>query len=135
MEVASRAPREPPTAVFSVLLIAAIAVAVLLLMLLVRSPGSGPRLSVGNAVGAACPAGTGIPVCFDVTVTNTGGEAAADVRCVVEAAEGNSATFLTTGRSSVAPGSLAPGTPLELGVAVTTRTDTVLTPAVSCAPG
>jgi len=132
MEVATRHDRErPPTSVFTALLVAGIVLAVLLLVLLVRSPGSGLRLAVGNAVGTACPAGQGIPVCFDVAVTNTGSETAA-VRCVVEAAKGNSATFLSSGRTYTTAGTLRPGQPLELGVAVTTQTDMVLTPVVTC---
>lgn len=132
MEVAARRDREgPPTGLFTALLVAGILLGGLLLGLLVRSPGSGLRLAVGNAVGTACPAGQGIPVCFDVTVTNTGSETAA-VRCIVEAAKGNSATFLANGRTYTTAGTLRPGQPLELGVAVTTQTDLVLTPIVSC---
>ncbi len=135
MEVASRGARErPPTGVFTILVVLGIVLAAFLLMLLVRSPGAGPRFAVGNAVGTACPAGEGIPVCFDVTVTNTGQEAAA-VRCDVEAASGNTATFLEGGETGfTSAGTLRPGQPLRLTVAVTTETDTVLTPSVACAP-
>jgi hypothetical protein len=132
MEVAARRDREgPPTGLFTALLVAGILLGGLLLGLLVRSPGSGLRLAVGNAVGTACPAGQGIPVCFEVTITNTGSETAV-VRCIVEAAKGNSATFLANGRTYTTAGTLRPGQPLELGVAVTTQTDLVLTPIVSC---
>lgn len=134
MEVASRSERErPPTGVFTILVVAGIVLAVLLLALLVRSPASGPRFAVGNAVGTACPAGEGIPVCFDVTVTNTGKEAAA-VRCDVEAASGNVATFLGGGTELTSASAVRPGQPIRLTVAVTTQTDTVLTPSVACHP-
>jgi len=134
MEVATRPDRErPPTAVFTVLLVAGLALAGLLFALLLRSPGSGLRLAVGNPVGTACPAGQGIPVCFEVTVTNTGSETSA-VRCAVEAARGNAATFLASGRSFTTAGPLGPGQPVDLGVAVTTQTDVVLTPLVTCDP-
>jgi len=134
MEVAARRDRErPPTGVFTALIVAGLVLAGLLLILLVRSPGSGARLAVGNAVGTACPAGQGIPVCFDVTVTNTGSQTAS-IRCVVEAARGNAATFLASGRSFTTPGPLRPGQPLQLQVAVTTQTDVVLTPVVGCDP-
>jgi hypothetical protein len=132
MEVAARGDRErPPTGVFTALIVAGIVLAAVLLLLVVRSPGSGLRLAVGNAIGTACPAGQGMPVCFDVTVTNTGTETAV-VRCVVEAAKGNAATFLASGRTYTTAGTLRPGQPLDLGVAVTTQTDVVLTPVVSC---
>lgn len=132
MEVAARSDRErPPTGFFTGLLVTGIVLAGLLLLLLVRSPGSGLRLAVGNAIGTACPPGQGIPVCFTVTVTNTGSQAAA-VRCAVEAARGNVATFLASGRSFTTAGTLRPGQPLELDVAVTTQTDVVLTPLVTC---
>jgi hypothetical protein len=134
MEVVSRRERErPPTGVFTLLLILGLVLAAFLLMMLVRSPGAGPRFAVGNAVGTACPPGEGIPVCFTVTVTNTG-RAAAAVRCDVEAASGNTATFLEGGTAFTSAGTIRPGQPLELTVAVTTETDTVLTPSVACAP-
>jgi hypothetical protein len=134
MEVAARRDgQRPPTGVFTALVVAGLVLAGLLLILLVRSPGAGLRLAVGNPVGTACPPGDGIPVCFDVTVTNTGSETAV-VRCIVEAAKGNSATFLASGRTYTTAGTLRPGQPLELGVAVTTQTDMVLTPAVTCDP-
>jgi hypothetical protein len=134
MEVAARDDRErPPTGVFTALIVAGLVLAAILLPLVLRSPGSGLRLAVGNPVGTACPPGQGIPVCFDVTVTNTGSETAV-VRCVVEAAKGNSATFLAGGRTYTTAGTLRPGQPLDLGVAVTTQTDVVLTPLVTCDP-
>ena len=132
MEVATRGDRERlPTGVFTACIVAGILLAGFLLMLLLRSPGSGLRLAVGNPIGTACPAGQGIPVCFDVTVTNTGSETAV-VRCVVRAAKGNSATFLGSGRTYTTAGTLRPGQPLQLGLAVTTQTDMVLTPVVTC---
>jgi hypothetical protein len=133
MEVASRTERDrPPTGVFTILLIGGIALGALMLTMLIRSPGSGPRFAVGNAVGTACPAGQGIPVCFDVTVTNTGKLPSAVV-CEIDAASGNTAAFLSGGTAYGSP-VLRPGQPVQLTIAVTTETDTVFTPSVSCAP-
>jgi hypothetical protein len=133
MEVAARSERDrPPTGVFTILLIGGLVLGVLLLTMLIRSPGSGPRFAVGNAVGTACPPGQGIPVCFDVTVTNTGTLASAVV-CEIDAATGNRAAFLSGGTDFTGP-ILRPGQPVQLSIAVTTETDTVFTPSVRCAP-
>ena len=107
MEVAARRDgARPPTGVFTALIVAGIVLAGVLLLLLVRSPGSGLRLAVGNAIGTACPAGQGMPVCFDVTVTNTGKRAGADVPqlYLTDAPEGKRMRLLGFERVQLEPG-------------------------------
>jgi hypothetical protein len=133
-DVAARTDRgRVPTGAFVLAVVAAILLGIVMLFFVVRTPASGPRFAVGNAVGTACPAGEGIPVCFSVTVTNTGREAG-PVRCDVIAAEGNTAAFAEGGDRFVSDGNVRPGEPVHLTVAVTTQTDTVLTPSVGCDP-
>jgi hypothetical protein len=85
--------RSPNFTVLAGALFVAVAAAVLLSAMLVRAPVRGQAaVTVAEPQGAACPAGSGSPACYEVTVTNSG-SSAGQVACQVAAAPGTTAEF------------------------------------------
>jgi hypothetical protein len=91
-------------------LFALVAVAVGLFVLLARGPGSAAtQMSTPQSV--ECPAGSHAPVCYRVTIRNSGSQAAI-FSCRVLAQQGTTAVFASSG---TAVDSTSPDAPLQPG--------------------
>jgi hypothetical protein len=120
-----------PGTSLSLALLGAVVLAPILLVMLLSAPASGARFAVGNAVGTDCPSGVGAPVCFTVTVTNTGNEQAGIV-CEASTMAGNTASFVGTDANQIYAEAVRPADAIELTLAATTTSDAVYTPIVTC---
>jgi hypothetical protein len=120
------------SALLSVLLLAAIATAAVLIALQLR-PDAPVRFAWGDAEGTECPQGVGAPACFRFIVTNLGNRPSG-VRCEVSAPGGADATFLNGSPGYESVGALEPGGGVELTVKVDPgEDDTAPAPSLSCA--
>jgi hypothetical protein len=123
--------RTTATTVLSVVLLASVAAAAILIAIQLR-PDAPIRFGWGDAEGTECPLGVGAPACFRFVVTNLGNRPSG-VRCVVSASGGAEAAFLnrSTVYESVVP--IEPGGGLELTVKVDPGSgDTAPAPSLSC---
>ena len=126
-----RTPRNVGSTILSLLLLASIGVAAVLIALQLR-PDAPVKFTWGDPEGTECPSGVGSPACFTFVVTNVGNRPAT-VSCAVAAPDGARAAFLnrqTTYRSLQA---VEPGVGLELTVKVDPGDqDTAPAPTLSC---
>jgi hypothetical protein len=123
------------TNVLFLLLATALVLGGVLLFLVLKPAGSGPAFTVSAVNAQTCPAGEGVPACFQVVVQNTGSEAA-NVRCQLVAAAETTAVFLSgdavyTSAAMIEP---AQSIPLSVKVDVTGTNDTVVSPTIGCTP-
>ena len=129
--MSSAGSRNVVSMILSLLLLAAIAGALVLLAL--HLPPDAPvRFGWGEPEGTDCPEGVGAPACFRFLVTNLGNRPA-DVRCEVSAPDGGEATFLNGAIAYASDEPIEPGAGFEIDVRVAANQDaTVPTPTLSC---
>jgi hypothetical protein len=129
--MSSSGSRNVVSTILSLLLLAAIAGALVLLALHLQ-PDAPVRFGWGEPEGTDCPEGVGAPACFRFIVTNLGNRPA-DARCDVSAPDGGEATLLNGQTAFVSNGPVDPGAGFELDVRVVANEDaTVPTPNLSC---
>jgi len=129
--MSSRGSRNVVSTILSLMLLAAIGGALVLLALHLQ-PDAPVRFGWGEPEGTDCPEGVGAPACFRFNVTNLGNRPA-DVRCDVSAPDGGEATFLNGMTAYASDEPVEPGAGFELDVRVVANADaTVPTPSLAC---
>lgn len=114
-------------------LMSAIVLGVLLTTRLFGGTDSTAAFSVGDPVGTACPAGAGVPSCYNFEVVNIGRSPGA-ARCTLQPSEGATASFEDGGAVVETP-AVVPGSTVTLLAEIDVGDDgTVATPAVACEP-
>jgi hypothetical protein len=121
--------------VVTVMLVAALVVAGLLVARLWRSSTVRAEITVSDPAPVGCPTGQHAPACYRFEVTNQGPDSAA-VACMVSPSNGVYAEFLSGGASYEYGPELSPGTSFALTAKVVPGSgQTALPPVVGCEPG
>lgn len=123
---------EPSAAALVAVLVFGVVLAVALLAVLVRAPGSGAKLDLVGVTPIGCPEGSHAPVCYRADATNVG-KAPGYLRCVVAGAEGSTALFDTGGPEYNAPTEVVPLQTIPLTITVEPKNGTAVgVPQISC---
>jgi hypothetical protein len=127
-----RLPRSGATTTWMSAILMGLVIATVVLWTMVVKPPARARFEVGEALAAPCPSGDHAPVCYRFLIKNTGASSAG-MQCVVAAAAGTEAQFLSDLPTYVSPYPLAPGSTQDLLVKVdATDGGTIVPPRVSC---
>ena len=120
--------------VLVVALVAMIGAGAALLFMTTGSPRAGARFELGTGEAVDCPFGSGSPVCYRFSMTNTGG-AEEYARCLVSPAGDSTAIFANGEVSYESPLAVKPGEIYRLYARVDPGpSKKIAEPSISCAP-